>query len=247
MQRLTLRTRSRGLCPAVRALPLVAHLACTVASCATTSPAPTENEAPPAGTFHTVRAGETVWDLSRRYGLSVEEIVEVNGLPSADEVAAGQVLFLPAGGRLDDEPEREDRAAPAVDVVAPSGSTPLAWPVAGVVLRAFTNARGTRPGYDGVLIAAPADTAVRAAADGEVMFAGDQGTDYGVLVVLKHADDLVTVYGHLDAPLVKQGDVVKAGQRIASVGTSGGAESPRLHFQARRGRTPVDPLPLLPP
>jgi LysM repeat protein len=220
-------------------------------ACATTSSvAPADNEPAPAGTFHTVRAGETVWDIARRSGLSVEEIVEVNGLPSADEVAAGQVLFLPAGGRIDDTPERErDDGArdEAPDVLAPSGNTPLAWPVDGVVLRAFSAAKGARPGYDGMLIAAPADTAVRAAADGAVMFAGDQGTDYGVLVVIQHADDLVTVYGHLDAPLVKQGDVVKAGQRIASVGTSGGAESPRLHFQARRGRTPVDPLPLLPP
>jgi lipoprotein NlpD len=219
--------------------------------CATTSPPP-DVEPPAAGTFHTVRPGETVWDLARRHGLSVEEIVEVNGLPSADEVAAGQVLFLPAGGRVDDDDRErapDDAAARTVDVdvLPPTGSTPLAWPVDGVVLRAFSAAKGTRPGHDGLLVAAPADTPVRAAADGEVVFAGDQGTDYGVLVVLRHADDVVTVYGHLDALLVKQGDVVKAGQRIASVGTSGGAESPRLHFQARRGRTPVDPMPLLPP
>ena len=214
-------------------------------------------EPAPAGTFHTVKAGETVWDLARRFGLSVEEIVEVNGLLSADDVAAGQVLFLPAGGRLDDlddPPERVDDESPA-----PPGATPLAWPVDGVVLRDFAAAipgkKGRLP-FDGLLIAAPAGSPVRAAADGQVLFVGDQGTDYGLLIIVRHgaphqgpgADDvLATVYGHLVDPVVSAGDTVRAGQRIASVGTSGGAESPRLHFQARRGRTTVDPLPLLPP
>ena len=209
----------------------VATVACTT----TTAPVRTE---PAAGSFHTMAPGETVWDIARQSGLSVEEIVEVNGLPSANEVAAGQVLFLPAGG------------APVVDVPAPAerteadeaprGAAALVWPVEGVVLRDFGKS------FDGLLIAAPAGAPVVAAADGEVAFAGDQGTSYGLLVVLKHAGDLTSVYGHLGALDVKPGARVKAGERIGVVGTTGHQESPRLHFQVRRGRTAVDPLPLLP-
>lgn len=235
-------------------LPLALSLL-ALCGCATSSPA-TSPEPAPAGTFHTVRAGESVWDLARRSGLTVEEIVEVNGLRSADEVAAGQLLFLPAGGVVDDDPP--ERAASDDEPLAPPGQTPFAWPVDGVVLRDFAPAGPSQKGpapFDGLLIAAPSGSAVRAAADGEVLFVGDQGTDYGLLVVVRHgpvaigeADDaLVTVYGHLADPIVKAGDTVRAGQRIASVGTSGGVESPRLHFQARRGRTAIDPLPLLPP
>ncbi|HEY4221677.1 MAG TPA: M23 family metallopeptidase, partial [Myxococcota bacterium] len=96
------------------------------------------------------------------------------------------------------------------------------------------------------LIAAPEGTAVKAAADGAVVFAGDQGTAYGIIVVLQHAGDVVTVYGHLARADVKAGDKVSAGQALGAVGMSGGAETPRLHFQVRRGRTVVDPAPLLP-
>ena len=234
----------------------LACLALMSAACATSSPAPAPAPAP-AGTFHTVQAGETVWDLARRSGLSVEEIVEVNGLPSANDLAAGQVLFLPAGSdresASDEVVVNEDTEPEVEEPSAPAGPAPLVWPLEGVVLRDFVAAGAGKPAsapFDGLLIAAPAGTPVCAAADGEVLFVGDQGTDYGLLVVLAHAggeDALVTVYGHLADPLVAAKDTVRAGQPLASVGTSGGVSTPRLHFQARRGRTPVDPLPLLPP
>lgn len=221
-------------------------LALLATSCATTTgrDGAREDEPPSAGRFHTMQPGETIWDLSRQSGLSVEEIVEVNGLPSADEVAAGQVIFLPAGGGpVVDAPAPAEREEPAPLPALPEGPTPLAWPVDGVVLRAFSTKKLP---YDGLLIAAPAGTPVTAAAGGEVLFAGDQGTDYGFIVVLRHEGDLVTIYGHLADAAVRAGDRVTAGQRLAVVGTSGRQESPRLHFQVRRGRTVVDPLPLLP-
>ncbi len=205
------------------------------------------HEAPDApaapGRMHTVAAGETVWDLARESGLTVEEIVEVNGLRSADEVAAGQVLFLPAGGLpAVDAPHFTERAEPLP--AAPDDGAPLTWPADGVVLRAF--ASGKRA-FEGLVIAAPAGTAVRAAAAGEVAFVGDERTALGLLVIVKHADDLVSIYGHLGTAAVTAGQRVARGQAIGVVGTSGAAESPRLHFQLRRGRTPIDPTPLLPP
>lgn len=193
--------------------------------------------------MHTVTAGETVWDIARRSGLTVEEIVEVNGLRSADEIAEGQVLYLPAGGLPDvDAPGSAEREEPPPAVVV--GAAPLVWPTDGVVLRSF--ASGKRA-FEGLLLAAPAGSAVRAVADGEIAFVGDEKTALGLIVVVKHADELVSIYGHLENADVSAGQKVARGQALGSVGTSGQAESPRLHFQLRRGRTPIDPTPLLPP
>jgi murein DD-endopeptidase MepM/ murein hydrolase activator NlpD len=121
----------------------------------------------------------------------------------------------------------------------------LSWPVDGVVLRDF-NKKGSPP-YEGLLIAAPLGTVVTAAADGDVLFAGDQGTAYGVMVILAHGADLVTVYAHLSRVDVEKGAHVARGEALGAVGQTGRQDAPRLHFQVRRGRTPVDPLPLLPP
>ena len=193
--------------------------------------------------MHVVAAGETVWDLARQSGLTVEEIVEVNGLRSADEIAEGQELFLPAGGApAIDAPVSAERVEPTAPPAL--GDAPLAWPVDGVVLRAF--ASGQRA-YYGLLIAAPAGSAVRAAGAGKVAFVGDQHTALGLLVIVQHDDGLVSVYGHLERAEVATGQSVVRGQAIGVIGTSGGAESPRLHYQLRRGRTPIDPTPLLPP
>lgn len=215
--------------------------------------APRAQQPPQPGTFHTVRPGDTVHGLARATGLTVEEIVEVNGLSSPRAIQVGQVLFLPAvvGRARGPEPRTQDGAAPVVPAPpatlaadAADATGVLAWPVDGVVLRAFSSGRSP---YDGLLIAAPEGRPVLAAAAGEVLFAGDQGTAFGLVVVLRHDDDLVTISGHLSKATVQAGERVRPGQTIGYVGVTGGQESPRLHFQVRRGRTAVDPLPLLPP
>ena len=223
-------------------------------ACVTAQPSgssgPVEPPLPP-GTLVTVQPGQTVWEIAEEAGLSVEEIVEVNGLASADELAAGQVLFLPASGRgpLPVVPAPPTTTTPAV---VPAGSASLVWPVDGVVLRDFSVAqrrgRAAKAGYDGVLIAAPAGTLVRAASGGTVAFAGDQGTTTGVFVVVDHPGELVTVYAHLKAARVSVGATVAAGDVVGEIGASGlSGVSPRLQFQVRRRKAPIDPLPLLPP
>jgi murein DD-endopeptidase MepM/ murein hydrolase activator NlpD len=230
----------------------------------------------PPGRVVVVAPGDTLVRIAREHGVSVDEIVEVNGLVSADAVRAGQRLFLPAGIAPPAPEAAEDAEARAAepslgpaataDLVAPedSGPTPslpsspspapLRWPVEGVVLRGFTSAqpattrRPARDPYEALLIAAPAGTPVRAAATGVVAFAGSQGTTNGTLVVLEHAEGLVTIYAHLHSVAVNVGQTIAAGDVVGEVGTSGlvGA-SPRVQFQVRRGQAPLDPLPMLPP
>ena len=241
-----------------------------VEACAT---APTRStlDAPAPGVTVVVKHGDTLSGIALAYGTSAEEIAAVNGLSEAAVLHVGQPLFLPLptprgsrgrlptpsripppnaegtipGGVMPEEPLPDD-AIPERRAPSSSSSPPsLSWPVDGVILRDFTR-RGSLP-YDGLLIAAPAGTPVTAAADGEVLFAGDQGTAYGLLVILSHAGELVTVYAHLSHIDVVKGAHVSRGDVVGAVGQTGRQDAPRLHFQARRGRTPVDPIPLLPP
>jgi murein DD-endopeptidase MepM/ murein hydrolase activator NlpD len=183
--------------------------------------------------------------LSRESGLSVDEILEVNGIAGPDDLAPGDRIFLPAGRAPPRKAPQGPASAERVEPAHESGSE-LSWPVDGVVLRAFSSTKARGGPYDGLLVAAPAGTVVRAAADGRVAFSGEQGTAYGRFVVLEHAGELVTVYAHLDDLRVATGARVRRGDALGTVGTSGRQETPRLHFQVRRGRTAVDPEPLLP-
>lgn len=124
-----------------------------------------------------------------------------------------------------------------------AGQAPLIWPVEGVVVSLFGTREGQR--HDGIDIGAPQGTAIWAAADGEVVFAGEQ-PGYGLLVILQHAEDLVTVYAHNAANLVAKGDAVKQGDPIAQVGQTGGTASPAVHFEVRVARVPTNPLARLP-
>ncbi|RMH52708.1 MAG: M23 family metallopeptidase [Zetaproteobacteria bacterium] len=122
---------------------------------------------------------------------------------------------------------------------------PLRWPAEGPVTSGFGR-RGSRM-HDGIDIGARPGSPVVAAADGTVVYASDRLAGYGNLIIIRHRDNLFTAYAHNQRNLVRRGDVVHAGQRIALVGRTGRATGPHLHFEVRRGTTPVDPLLYLPP
>ncbi len=118
------------------------------------------------------------------------------------------------------------------------------WPVRGAVISEYgVGELGKR--NDGINIAAPAGTPVRASADGEVVYRGSELEGFGNLLLVKHADGFVTAYAHNDAMLVKKGDVVRKGQVIAKVGQTGNVTTPQLHFEIRQKLKSVDPLSLL--
>lgn len=136
---------------------------------------------------------------------------------------------------------------PAAAAPAPTAQVPkLAWPVDGrVILSKF----GPKPGgrvNDGINIKALRGAAVRAAADGEVIYVGDAITGFGLMMLVRHPGGSVTAYGHLEDALADRGDKVQRGQPIARAGSSGDAREPQLMFQVRLGRRPVDPLLYLP-
>ena len=116
----------------------------------------------------------------------------------------------------------------------------FAWPVHGrIVARYGPGASGVK--FNGVKIAVPLGTPILAAADGVVAYTGSGVPTLGGLVIVKHGDGWTTVYGHASQLLVQRGQAVKRGQTIARSGDSGFADRPEVHFEMRKGRTPVDP------
>ncbi len=127
----------------------------------------------------------------------------------------------------------------------PVGSLPsFRWPVRGRVIAGF----GPKPNglqNDGIDVAVPNGTPVKAAEDGTVAYAGNELKGYGNLVLIRHNNGYVTAYAHASEILVKRGDTVKRGQVIARSGSTGNVNSPELHFEIRKGATPVDPAQFL--
>ena len=136
--------------------------------------------------------------------------------------------------------------APTQAIAPPSRLTSgFDWPVHGrIVVRFGPGARGER--YNGVKIAVPLGTPVLAAADGVVAYAGSGIPQLGGVVIVRHGDGWATVYGHARKLLVQRGQAVRRGQTIAISGDTGGASRPEVHFEMRKGRTPIDPQRQLP-
>jgi len=132
----------------------------------------------------------------------------------------------------------DDTAAPMTSAQADAaGVAPeFRWPARGRIIEAFKAG-----GNDGINIAVPEGTSVRAAESGVVAYAGDELKGYGNLVLIRHPNGFVTAYANNGELDVKRGETVKRGQIIAKSGQTGNVNSPQLHFELRKGSTPVDP------
>jgi murein DD-endopeptidase MepM/ murein hydrolase activator NlpD len=135
--------------------------------------------------------------------------------------------------------------APATDTAAsnsePAGAMPsFRWPVHGRVIAGF-GPKSNGGQNDGINLAVPEGTPIKAAEDGVVAYAGNELKGYGNLVLVRHANGFVSAYANAKELLVKRGDSIKRGQVIANAGQTGNVTSPQLHFEIRKGSTPVDP------
>lgn len=224
--------------------------------------------APVKAELHTVRAGESVAAIASRYGVSVDDIAEYNGLENPERIYPGERLWIPGAstsagsGRQETSdgampstairPPELPRSVPSVKSCREAEPAPsdlavtaagFSWPVDGVVVAHFGKVEGIL--HTGIDIAAPEGTPVWAAAKGEVMFASEQ-PGYGLLIILAHPSGQATVYARNAELCVKQGDTVERGQVIARVGASGRGRSPYLYFELRQGAEPENPRRWLP-
>jgi murein DD-endopeptidase MepM/ murein hydrolase activator NlpD len=131
------------------------------------------------------------------------------------------------------------------DAAASGGAPSFRWPLRGRVIAGY----GSKPNgqqNDGVDLAVPEGTAVHAAEDGVVAYAGSELKGYGNLILIRHSNGFVTAYAHTSEIMVKRNDTVRRGQVIAKSGQTGTVTSPQLHFEIRKGSSPVDPAQYLP-
>jgi lipoprotein NlpD len=197
---------------------------------------------------HIVRSGETLYSIAFRYGRSPEELARWNRLGDGSLIYPGQVLRLtpPAGSQAQSKPRPAARnprpAAQPLPNIPAEPSPHWSWPTRGRINVEF----GAKPGPGtGVLIDGKSGQPILAAASGRVVYAGSGLIGYGQLIILKHNATYLSAYGYTASLLVKEGEEVRKGQRIATMG-QGPERKPRLHFEIRRNGQPVNPRQFLP-
>jgi lipoprotein NlpD len=196
---------------------------------------------------HIVRRGETLFSISWRYGKNPADLARWNRLGDGSLIYPGQVIRLtPLTGsdsRATTRTPSRTRTEPKPLPPIPAEPSPSwAWPTSGRISVEF----GAKPGTGtGVLIDGKAGQSILAAAPGRVVYAGDGLIGYGKLIILKHNNTYLSAYGYNTALLVKEGDQIRRGQRIATMG-QGPERKPRLHFEIRRNGQPVNPRRQLP-
>lgn len=166
--------------------------------------------------------------------------VETSGLPPVTGTPTPPTSVAPPSA-TDPVPRMAPPAATALPATAPR----FDWPVRGRTVAGFGPRAGGQQN-DGIDIAAAAGTPVKAADGGTVVYAGNEVRGLGNLLLVSHSGGYITAYAHLDQMSVAKGATVKKGQTIGTVGNSGGASEPQLHFEIRSRNKPVDPAGLLP-
>lgn len=212
-----------------------------------------------AHAVYAVRPGDTLYSIAKRFGIDYKLLARRNRIAYPYTIYVGQELSLrrtapppsviptPAPRHHATSHPRTASRSRHVDVSPPDrsyGRVRFAWPVRGKITSRFGTRRHRM--HDGIDIAAKRGTAVRAAAAGKVVYADHRIAGYGRLIIIRHAGDFFTAYAHNERNLVSRGDHVKQGEIIARVGETGRATGPHLHFEIRRGATPVNPLAYLP-
>jgi murein DD-endopeptidase MepM/ murein hydrolase activator NlpD len=208
--------------------------------------------------FYRVERGDTVTKIARDNRQSVSSIVRWNNLSKPDSIEVGQVLRVapPAGtgsattsaatataSTRSRSSAGAPNSAPAEAPVNVANAPPisLVWPAAGTVVRRFDGKNSK-----GIDIADTAGTPVIAAASGTVVYAGNGLRGYGNLLIIKHNADYLTAYAHNRALLVKEGQAVQQGQKIAEMGDTDN-DRVMLHFELRYDGRSIDPSRSLPP
>jgi murein DD-endopeptidase MepM/ murein hydrolase activator NlpD len=216
----------------------------SVFACARPTATPPPNVAR-QGAYHVVKPGENLFRIAKAYDLSYEELARANGIKDPRHIVVGQRIFIPGGERQ----RQVEEGAPAEGSPARGGAQAepsenvFLWPVSGSLNSGF-GPRGSGF-HDGLDIAAPEGTPIRAVERGEVIYS-DELRGYGKMVIVRHGGGIVSVYAHNQVNLVHEGQQVARGEVIARVGSTGRVTGPHLHFEIRKNNLAQDPLLYLP-
>jgi LysM repeat protein len=188
---------------------------------------------PTNGILYTVRSGDTMVKIANKYKTEVDKVVDFNNLADAGSLSIGQTLVLP-GGKLPPPPAPAPSITSSItEVFSPAadpGTTRLLWPTSARRVTQYYNWK-----HKGADIAGPVGTPIYAADDGVVTFSGWNNGGYGRLVIIDHQNGLYTRYAHASRNLVSKGDVVKRGDVIQQMGSTGRSTGPHIHFEVCSG------------
>lgn len=202
-----------------------------ISGCA--APAPyTKTALPPGvtGIYHKVEAGQTLWKISKTYGVSLEEITAANHIQDASVIEKGQLILIP--GR------KKTEYIPAMPACA---SDDFIWPLrGGKVITGFGQILNSMVNK-GLNIRPYVNTEVFASRSGKVVFYADSFGGFGKTIIIDHGDGFSTVYSRLAQVYIKLGDYVKRGAPIAQCGWAGRNKEVYLHFEIRKGSAAQNP------
>ncbi len=217
----------------------------------------------PPPTTYRIRSGDTLHAISRTFNVSISQIVRQNNMRAPYTIHAGDTLRLPSSYTREREEQTQRLAASSSSGVVPQtatgtraaptpppprvttptparASSRFLRPVEGRVISSY-GPKQDGLHNDGINIAAPRGTNVLAAENGVIVYASDQLAGYGNLVLIRHQDNWMTAYAHMDRVIVDRGQEVRRGQPIGTVGSTGQVDTPQLHFEVRRGTKALNP------
>ena len=220
------------------------------------------------GVRHVVLPGQTLYRISKTYDVPIKEISRYNHISDPTQIKAGESLWIPGAEQIRTvtivPPQQPVTRTPApaksvpvkskaiknthtASAIKPASQTSkrfpsdrrskFSWPVKGTVVKKFKS--GTKKGIEiGVAVGTP----VRSAAAGQVIYSSNDISGFGYLLIVKHRSDVYSVYGYNTKSLVRAGDFVGQGDKIALSGAPPGDRHGRLHFEIREGKNDVNPM-----
>jgi murein DD-endopeptidase MepM/ murein hydrolase activator NlpD len=210
------------------------------------SSAPPQKRIEKKGVYHVVERHQTLYRICKTYGVDIKQVASLNGISDHSKIDVGQRIFIPGAKKvlkveivIDDvvaEPEEKEKERPRIAY----RKLDFIWPVEGKLGDVFEESESKR--HQGIDIRSPLGTPIKASSAGVVVYSGNTIKGYGNLIILRHSEDLVTVYAHNQTNLVEEGVSVDKGQIIGKVGQTGRASGPHLHFEIRINNKAVDPL-----
>ena len=198
-----------------------------------------------------VKSGDTLFGIARKFGVSVQKIVEINNLGLNNVIFTGQVLKIPKISGSNSVTLNSNKnlkivtlPQPKPDILKTSSrilKVKFYSPLDGTIITKF-GIKSDGVMNEGIYIEADFGTIVKSSADGEVIFVGSDLKDFGKLLIIKHSENLITSYAHLSKTYVHEGEIITRGQPIAEVGSSGRVTKSQLYFEIRQDNEALDPI-----
>ena len=229
--------------------------------------------APARGVYHTVQKGQTLYKISQVYGVEEIYLARINKISDPTQLHIGDRIYIPGATTVKTVPAtvthstpqqkpksqttkkpatKQPSSTPAKTTTtksppprkAPVGKGEFIWPVKGKLVKRFNS--NSSVGSKGIEVSVKSGTPVSSAAAGKVIYSGDGISGYGNLLIVRHDDTFFTVYGYNKKNLVQTGAFVSKGEKIALSGSPPSGGEPRIYFEIRYGKKPVNPISYLP-